>query len=227
MSGIAGDGIVKAVVEPQPILAGVLAETPGEDVDAWMDRVVAQFDDRKRTNGFLPLAEQALQTFPGYPPLYLLAATAALLDARTDRAQLYLKRYSKRAESICAYLLQGLTLNQAGQHAAARALLQRWGLLDLTWPTAPSRQGARATAGWRSNSGHFSSRGASWSPAKRVAALVLLRRKRSEVRRPVRQRVLLAAPRLHRRRQPRSPSPPKSRCRRCRRSRSKFRSPSR
>jgi SNF2 family DNA or RNA helicase len=63
-----------------------------------------------------------------------MAATAALLDERPERALVFLKRFSKRAEAPAARLLYALALNQLNKHAAAKTLLERHAL--TSWPAA-------------------------------------------------------------------------------------------
>ena len=69
---------------------------PPADCDAWSERLADAFADRLRTHGFLALAEEAERACPGDPVILCQAAMAALLDLRSDKAQLYLKRYAKR-----------------------------------------------------------------------------------------------------------------------------------
>ena len=56
------------------------------------------------TEGFLAEAEKAARACPGDPIILCQAATAALLDGRPDKAQLYLKRYAKRYAARKPYL---------------------------------------------------------------------------------------------------------------------------
>ena len=55
--------------------------------EPWVDRLSATFADTKRTSGFLPLAETAIDACPGDPGILTLAATAALLDQQPERAK--------------------------------------------------------------------------------------------------------------------------------------------
>ena len=48
----------------------------------------------------LAVAEQAVRECPGDYELLALAATAALVEGRTDRAQLFLKRMKKRGLGV-------------------------------------------------------------------------------------------------------------------------------
>src|SRR5206468_4711011 len=61
----------------------------------------------------------------------LLAATAALIDRRPERAQVFLKRFSKRFVAIGAcHLLRALAIAQEDRIEAARSLLEAHGLAD-------------------------------------------------------------------------------------------------
>ena len=103
---------------------------PPADRDAWSERLADAFADRSRTHGFLPLAEEAERACPGDPVILCQAAMAALLDRRSDRAQLYLKRYAKRYAPMQSHrLLSALALGLQNRVVAARALLERY---DLT-----------------------------------------------------------------------------------------------
>ena len=62
------------------------------------------------------------------PIILMLAAMAALLDERPERALVFLKRFSKRASAPAEHLLHALALNQLDKRAAARALLESNGL---------------------------------------------------------------------------------------------------
>ena len=66
------------------------------DPEIWIDTLSEVFADPLRTDGLLELAEKAERACPGDPAILTLAATAALLDGRADKATLYLKRYAKR-----------------------------------------------------------------------------------------------------------------------------------
>ncbi|MEN3377646.1 MAG: hypothetical protein V7604_3001 [Hyphomicrobiales bacterium] len=102
------------------------------DADAWAERLFEYFDDPKHHSGFLELAEQAVGDCPSEPSILSLAATAALLDQRPDRALAFLKRISKRYNTTPTdHLLQALALFQEGKRSAARALLVRHELTDL------------------------------------------------------------------------------------------------
>lgn len=72
-----------------------------QDVAAGWDQVLqAAFADPHRHSGFLPQAEEAVRAQPGDGHLLLLAATAALFDQDPARAQVFLKRFSKRYVAI-------------------------------------------------------------------------------------------------------------------------------
>jgi superfamily II DNA or RNA helicase len=108
---------------------------PTSDAGLWLERFSRYFDDPKRHSGFLELAEQAVGACPGDPSVLTLAATAALLDQRPDRARLFLKRISKRySATLTDHLLQALALFQEGKRLTARAQLERHGLTE--WPAA-------------------------------------------------------------------------------------------
>ena len=107
------------------------------DPDKWADALARLFADPARTNGFLTEAEKAEKGCPGNPVILFMAATAALLDRKPDKAQLYLKRYAKRYVASKPYfLLSALALAAEKKLIAARALLERHGLTD--WRVAMS-----------------------------------------------------------------------------------------
>lgn len=113
---------------PLPMVAH---EKAPED-DPWLERLVDAFADPRRKE-FLPLAEEAERARPGHPVILCLAATAALFDQRPDRAQIYLKRHAKRYERTGAHhLLTAFVLARQGKKPAARALLKRHGLDDIS-----------------------------------------------------------------------------------------------
>ena len=104
-----------------------------DPAEAWIDRVCAALDDPDRTSGFIEIAEMAVEACPLDSRLLTLAATAALLDQRPNRALAFLRRISKRYETTASdHLLQAFALFQSGKRVAARALLERHGL--TTWP---------------------------------------------------------------------------------------------
>jgi superfamily II DNA or RNA helicase len=107
-----------------------LGDPPAELLD-W-DRILhAAFADRTREAGFLAKAEQAVRARPGDGHILLLAATAALLDQEPARAQVFLKRFSKRYVPVGAHhLLRALALAQENKLAAARSTLEKHGLVD-------------------------------------------------------------------------------------------------
>src|SRR5712671_1886146 len=84
---------------------------PPEEACEWQQILLAAFADAERTSGFLCQAEGAVRAQPGDGVILLLAATAALLDQNPERAQVFLKRFSKRYVAIGAYhLLRALVL---------------------------------------------------------------------------------------------------------------------
>ncbi|MBA3518081.1 MAG: DEAD/DEAH box helicase family protein [Rhizobiales bacterium] len=104
-----------------------MADTPYES-DIWSDRLLTAFADANLDSGFLPLAENAIEARPGDPVILMLAAMAALLDERPERALVFLKRFSRRASAPAEHLLRALALHQLNKPVAARALLERNGL---------------------------------------------------------------------------------------------------
>ena len=114
---------------PHPALrqSDLFAETPDE-ADTWTEQLLAAFADASLYSGFLPLAEKAIEACPGDAIILMLAATAALLDDRPERALVFLKRFSKRASAPAEHLLHALALNQVNKRVAAKALLERNGL---------------------------------------------------------------------------------------------------
>ena len=80
----------------------------------------------------------AVGACPGDSTVLTLAAAAALLDARPERARVFLKRISKRFSTTPTdHLLQALALSQEGKRLAARGLLVRHELTE--WPAALRR----------------------------------------------------------------------------------------
>jgi superfamily II DNA or RNA helicase len=95
----------------------------------WDTILLDAFADGGRTSGFLPLAEQAAQAHPGDAHILSLAATAALLDDHPERAQVFLKRFSKRyVPGDTHHLLYALALAQQSKLGAAYTVLEREGL---------------------------------------------------------------------------------------------------
>ena len=93
--------------------------------DRWIETLSEALDDPNRHSGFLAQAESALEACPGNGAILILAATAALLDQRPERALVFLKRFSKRYESRpTQHLLLALALFQSKKTAAARTLLE-------------------------------------------------------------------------------------------------------
>jgi superfamily II DNA or RNA helicase len=103
-----------------------------QDVAVEWERIFqAAFSDPDRHSGFLPQAEEAVRAQPGKGPILLLAATAALLDQNPSRAQVFLKRFSKRYVAIgTCHLLRALTLAQENKLGLARSVLEVHGLTD-------------------------------------------------------------------------------------------------
>jgi len=108
-----------------------LSLEPSGDADVWVKRLSRAFDDASRHNGFLAIAETAVDACPSDPIVLTLAATAALLDERPERALVFLKRISKRYTATPTdRLLQALALFQDGKRVAARMLLERHELTE-------------------------------------------------------------------------------------------------
>ncbi len=116
------------------------------DADGWNDRLAATFEAQRE--GFLPLAERAVQACPGNAEILCRAATAAILDGRTERALVFLKRLSKRYQPTDTdHLLHALALAQQNKLAPARVLLERHGL--AAWTSAiRAFPGGRAQFVW-------------------------------------------------------------------------------
>jgi hypothetical protein len=78
---------------PRPALrqSDLFAEAPYAS-DSWTERLLAAFTDANLHSGFLPLAEKAIEACPGDAVILMLAATAALLDERPERALVFLIR---------------------------------------------------------------------------------------------------------------------------------------
>ena len=120
---------------PSPALRQAdLFEEPPNASDVWSDRLLAAFADANVRSGLLPLAEKAIAACPADAVLLLMAATAALLDERPERALVFLNRFSKRAKAPAAHLLHALALNQLNKRTAAKVLLEQHGL--TSWPAA-------------------------------------------------------------------------------------------
>ncbi len=96
--------------------------------DVWADRLTGAFADNGVGRPLLPLAEEAIAACPADCELLLMAATAAVLDGRPERALVLLERFFKRGRAPAAHFLHALALDQLGRRADARALLQQQGL---------------------------------------------------------------------------------------------------
>jgi hypothetical protein len=106
----------------------------GEEQDlavGWDHLLRTSFADPDRHSAFLPQAEEAVRAQPGDGHILLLAATAALLDQHPARAQVFLKRFSKRYVAIgTCHLLRALALAQENKLGLARSVLEAYGLTD-------------------------------------------------------------------------------------------------
>jgi superfamily II DNA or RNA helicase len=109
----------------------VLRSDPRDVAAGWDQILQAAFADPHRHSGFLPQAEEAVRAQPGDGHLLLLAATAALFDQDPARAQVFLKRFSKRYVAIgTCHLLRALALAQENKLGLARSVLEAHGLTD-------------------------------------------------------------------------------------------------
>ena len=100
-------------------------------VEDWAEQLSLAFDAPKPASGLLPLAESAVAACPTEPVILELAATAALLDGRPERALAFLKRVTKRYRpNETVHLLHALALFKQGKRVAARALLEQHGLTN-------------------------------------------------------------------------------------------------
>jgi superfamily II DNA or RNA helicase len=114
-------------VEQAPLPFGDQPDEPGR----WPQILRVAVGDPDRASECLPLAEQAVRACPGDGHVLLLAATAALMDRKPERAQVFLKRFSKRFVAIGPYhLLRALAFAQENRLAPARSLLEAHGLTD-------------------------------------------------------------------------------------------------
>ena len=102
-----------------------------EEARGWDQILRAAFADPDRASGFLSQAEEAVRAQPGDGLILLLAATAALLDRNPQRAQVFLKRFSKRYVAIAPYhLLRALVLAEQSKLGSARSVLEAHGLTN-------------------------------------------------------------------------------------------------
>jgi superfamily II DNA or RNA helicase len=131
----------------KPAKAANVAATETARPPAEADEILcAAIDDPDRKSGFLPLAEEAVRARPGDGDILLLAATAALLDQNCERAQIFLKRFSKRYVAVKSYhLLRALALAQEGKFVLARSVFEAHELDDpvdafLNFPGGWARQ---------------------------------------------------------------------------------------
>jgi superfamily II DNA or RNA helicase len=96
-----------------------------EDICGWDKILSAAFADPNCTSGFLSRGEEAVRAQPGDGLILLLATTAALLDENPERAQAFLKRFSKRYVAVSAYhLLRALSLVEQSKLGPARSVLE-------------------------------------------------------------------------------------------------------
>ena len=141
---------------------------PPADPSAWASTLAQAFANPCQTDGFLAEAEKAERACPGDPIILCQAATAALLDRRPDKAQLYLKRYTKRyAARKPYYLLSALTLAAQKKLIAARAMLERHDLTNwrMAMGSFPGGWGRRRWLAERTRRHHGSRASAPGAPA--------------------------------------------------------------
>jgi superfamily II DNA or RNA helicase len=121
---------------------------PLESADAWAELLDKAFEDTERRSSLLAVAEGALRANPANAVILCLAATAALLGERPERALIFLKRYRKRYVPGDTYhLVRALALGQLNQPAPARAILARHGL-DSAREAMPAFPAGRSRAEW-------------------------------------------------------------------------------
>jgi superfamily II DNA or RNA helicase len=110
---------------------GDLFEEQLDTADVWAERLAEAFAAADVGVALLPLAEEAIAACPRDWELLLLAAAAAVLDERPQRALALLGRFFKRGHRAPgAYLLYALALDQLGKRADSRAILQQRGLTN-------------------------------------------------------------------------------------------------
>ncbi len=119
--------------------------TTQSEFDYWSNRLLDAFSNAKLRSGFLPIAEQAVEHCPGDAYILLMAATAALLDRKPERALVFLKQFSKRATAKAEPLLHALALGQLEKYVEAKALLDRhklttWLAVVRVFPGGPGRR---------------------------------------------------------------------------------------
>ena len=123
-----------AQAEPaHPAVSDIMRDFTADDdeADLWHRRLATAFAGADPVEGFLPMAETAVRACPGNPEILLLAANAALIDGRHERALVFLKRFGKRAKSPAEPLLRAFALNLAGRRPAARQLLEQHRFANL------------------------------------------------------------------------------------------------
>jgi superfamily II DNA or RNA helicase len=119
------------MAHPSAVQTALPIGDPSQESVGWGTILLAAFADSDRESGFLPQAEQAVRAQPGDGHVLLLAATAALLDQKPDRAQVFLKRFSKRYVALGRYhLLRALALAQGHKLETARSVLEVHGLAN-------------------------------------------------------------------------------------------------
>jgi len=139
-------GLIMPLV-PMPQMPLPFGDSPKDSAE-WVEILAAAFEDREGNSGLIALAEQALRVHPGDALILCYAATAALLEERSDRALIFLKRYYKRyVANETYYLLYAVALAQQNKLAPARTILQRYEL-DSPWAALRVFPGGRARGEW-------------------------------------------------------------------------------
>ena len=98
--------------------------------EVWSDRLLQALTMAGVGSRVLPLAEEAVAACPRDMAILLMATAAAVLDGQPRRTLVLLDRLSKLWSAPAAHLLRALALDQLGRRAAAKALLQRHGLVS-------------------------------------------------------------------------------------------------
>lgn len=139
-------GPLPDAVAPPTVFAGVVAAESSKPSIAPDEQLRAAIADPTCESGFLPIADEAVRASPEDGHILLLAAVAALLDRRHERALKFLKRFARRFVLVDAYhLLAGLALAQQDKLALARSVLESHGLANsfrafLNFPGGATRR---------------------------------------------------------------------------------------
>jgi superfamily II DNA or RNA helicase len=101
-----------------------------DPAEIWRERLIEALADATAGSSVLALAEEAVAACPEDMAILLVAATAAVLDGRPRRTLVFLDRFSKLGRAPAAHLLRALALDLLGKRTAAKALLERHGLVS-------------------------------------------------------------------------------------------------